>query len=118
MKRQWIWFLAGVMALVMTGLILVQAYWINNAMQVKEQQFRQIVYHTLNEVAREVERQEAVYHIMNEALPQGSDTVPWHFGALQHEKQSPPRRRLTPIPDRTGSSDPLSRKSVIPSHGN
>ncbi|MGC9471345.1 MAG: sensor histidine kinase [Bacteroidales bacterium] len=97
MKRQWIWFLAGVMALVMTGLILVQAYWINNAMQVKEQQFRQIVYHTLNEVAREVERQEAVYHIMDEAMPMESDTVPWHFDALQYEKQSaPPRRQPAP----------------------
>ncbi len=86
MNRRWIWFLAAGMAVVMIGLILVQAYWINNAMEVKEQQFKQIVYRTLGEVSSEVEQQEAMWHIMDEALPAAPDTISWHFNSYQVEQ--------------------------------
>lgn len=60
------WILATLMGVVMTGLILVQAYWINNALRIKEQQFSQIVGHSIYDISREIERREAVFSIMDE----------------------------------------------------
>ena len=48
MSKRFIWTLAVFMALAMLGLILVQTYWINNAYQLKENQFSQLVNRALN----------------------------------------------------------------------
>ena len=86
MRRKWIWVLAVAMTAVMTGLILVQVYWIKNAMDVKEQQFRQIVHRVLSEVAGEVEKQEAIWHVMDEAMSGEEGTVAWYFSEMQEVK--------------------------------
>ncbi len=69
MSRKWIWILAGFMAIAMTGLIVVQAYWIKNAIEVKEKQFDQLVRQALGEVVYEVQRQETLNHVVSRFNP-------------------------------------------------
>ena len=57
------------MGVVMAGLILVQAYWISNAMRIKEQQFNQLVGRSMTDICSEIERREAGYRIMDEFRP-------------------------------------------------
>lgn len=58
----------------MIALILVQAYWINNAVQLKEQQFTQLVDRILMDIGNELQQQETVVRIMNEISP-GADST-------------------------------------------
>jgi hypothetical protein len=53
------------MALAMVGLIIVQTYWINNAYQLKEKQFSQVVNQSLFHTVHELQEREAVWHIMD-----------------------------------------------------
>ena len=57
------------MSCAMIGLIIVQIYWIDNAIDVKEKQFSQIVNRVLSNIVSEVQQQETVYHIINEIEP-------------------------------------------------
>ena len=54
------------MAFAMIALIIVQAYWILNAIDVKEKQFTQLVNRTLDNVGNAVQQREAIWHIMDE----------------------------------------------------
>ena len=66
-----LWILAAFMAVVMTGLILVQSYWINNAIEIKEKQFSQLVSRSLSNITSQMEAREAailVYDLMEPLL--------------------------------------------------
>ncbi len=65
------------MALAMIGLIIVQTYWINNAINVKENQFSQLINRVLYNVVSELQKQETVYHIIEEMEPADSNSS-WH----------------------------------------
>ncbi len=69
MSRKLLWLLSIAMGAVMIGLIMVQAYWINNALFIKEQQFNQLVSRSMNDISREIERQEAAFRLMDEFNP-------------------------------------------------
>ncbi len=58
----------------MIALILMQAYWINNAVDLKEQQFTQLTDRILMDVGNDLQQQEAIVHIINE-INSGSDTT-------------------------------------------
>jgi len=62
--------LAAFMAIVMTGLILVQTYWIRNAVQIKEHQFNQIVSRTLSNVSYQMEEREAANMVYDYLMPE------------------------------------------------
>jgi signal transduction histidine kinase len=57
------------MSLAMAGLIIVQSYWIGNAIDIKEKQFNQLVTKALSDVSDEVRKQEAVISIIDEIDP-------------------------------------------------
>ena len=65
------------MALAMIGLIIVQTYWINNAISVKENQFSQLINRVLYNVVAELQKQETVYHIIEEMELVDSNSS-WH----------------------------------------
>lgn len=44
----------------------MQAYWINNAMEVKEKQFEQSMGRSLNNISNALEREEIVWHLLNQ----------------------------------------------------
>jgi signal transduction histidine kinase len=50
----------------MVGLIFMQVYWINNAMEVKEQQFEQSMGRSLANISNALEREEIVWHLLNQ----------------------------------------------------
>jgi two-component system, OmpR family, phosphate regulon sensor histidine kinase PhoR len=69
MSRKIIWILIGVMSVATIGLIIVQSYWIKNAVTVKEQQFRFLAFRTLGTVTHEIEKQEALSLVLSELRP-------------------------------------------------
>ncbi len=73
MSRKVLWLLAGFMVIGMIGLIIVQTYWINNALEINEIQFDQLVNRSLNDIAFEIEKRETVLQILREMQPK-SDT--------------------------------------------
>ncbi|MFC2098690.1 ATP-binding protein [Bacteroidota bacterium] len=66
MSKKLLWIISIFMALAMVCLILVQTYWINNAYQLKEKQFSQIVNHAINNTVYNIQEREAMWHIMDE----------------------------------------------------
>jgi two-component system, OmpR family, phosphate regulon sensor histidine kinase PhoR len=66
MSRKFLLTIAIFMALAMLGLIFVQAYWINNAYRLKENQFSQAVNRAMQFIAGELQEREAMWHIMDE----------------------------------------------------
>ena len=94
MSKKLLWLLAGFMAIGMTALILVQTYWINNAIKIKERQFTQIVNNTLDNLTFEIEKRETVLHIFNQIEPQWTgdsaefqSTLNYHFNATGNGTQ-------------------------------
>lgn len=89
MSRKILWLLAGFMAIGMTVLILVQTYWINNAIRIKERQFSQIVNRSLYDLTLEIERRETMVQIIDQISPvwkpdstgSGKTTYKFHFNA-------------------------------------
>jgi len=69
MSKKLLWLLAGFMAIGMIILILVQAYWINIAISIKEKQFSQIVNSTLDELSLALEKRETLLHIIDQMNP-------------------------------------------------
>ncbi len=62
------------MGLAITGLIVMQAYWIRNSVQVKEQQFDQLVNNALANLAFDIEKQETWFQVMEEFNPKYHDS--------------------------------------------
>jgi len=66
MKKKTIIILAVIFSMVLSGLILIQIYWINNSIEVKNQQFRVYVNNALNAVVLDMEQQETIERIVEE----------------------------------------------------
>jgi len=58
MSKRLIWIVTVFMGLAMASLILVQAYWIKNAIIVKEKQFDQLITRSMIDITNEVEKLE------------------------------------------------------------
>jgi two-component system, OmpR family, phosphate regulon sensor histidine kinase PhoR len=82
MSKKIIWILIGVMSLAIIGLIIVQSYWIKNTYAAKEQQFRIHAFRTLGTIIDEIEKREALTHVLGELNPYHSDSIPYVGGFL------------------------------------
>jgi two-component system phosphate regulon sensor histidine kinase PhoR len=69
MSKRFLWIIAVFMSLAMVGLIIVQAYWIGNAIDIKEKQFNQLVTKALTDISEKIRQQETVFHIIDEIEP-------------------------------------------------
>jgi signal transduction histidine kinase len=79
MKRSTIWSLAIIISLATIGLILVQSKWVEIAVDVKAQQFWQTAQLALDNISKEIERQETVLQVIDEIRPYataGASTSP------------------------------------------
>ncbi len=74
MRKKTIWILTIVLSITLIGLILLQYFWIKNAINIKEQQFDQLVSNSLSNIIDEVEKKEMIYQISNETGPYYSNT--------------------------------------------
>ena len=74
MSRKLIWILTVYMGLALASLIIVQAYWIKNAVLVKDKQFDQLITRSMIDISREIEQREASKIIMHHNDPLSADS--------------------------------------------
>jgi len=75
MKRRTITIIAVLFAFVLSGLIFIQVYWITNAININDQQFRYQVNRALDAVVREMEGKELMDRLMKEIGDISPDSV-------------------------------------------
>ena len=75
MKRKTIVSLAILFFLVISGLVMIQFYWIQNAISITDQQFRYNANKALESVVLDLETQELIDVIVDEIDPESSDSV-------------------------------------------
>jgi signal transduction histidine kinase len=63
------------MSLALTGLFIVQSFWLSNAFKVKEKHFDQLVYKALAEAVYNIERNETMNYVFGEFDPTNYDTT-------------------------------------------
>lgn len=86
MTRGTIRLISILMGLSMIGLVSFQLYWINSALKINEERFKQDVHLALNNVATKLEKQEALFTISNSFetsfSPQELDSISFDTLAL------------------------------------
>ncbi|MBE0678368.1 MAG: HAMP domain-containing histidine kinase [Bacteroidales bacterium] len=97
MKKKTIIVFALLFAFALTGLIFIQVYWITNAIQINDQQFRYQVNRALDEVVHELEERELLDRIMKEVGDISPDSVTAIVPA-----QSPISRKIDGYDPETG----------------
>ena len=75
MKRSTIALSAAFFFLTLSGLILIQLYWIRNAIEITDQEFRMLANKALESVILTLEENELIRRIAEEIDPASSDSV-------------------------------------------
>ncbi|MDA3954809.1 MAG: HAMP domain-containing sensor histidine kinase [Bacteroidales bacterium] len=69
MQKRSIWIITIILSFTLICLILVQTYWISNAIKIKENQFEQLVNKGLDNIVKEIENREMIFQVVNEMDP-------------------------------------------------
>ncbi len=109
MKKSTIILLAAIFSVMISGLIIVQVYWINNALETKDEQFRVVINNALDAVVMDLERQETVDRIIDEIDLTTTDSV---FAIIP--SQSPLARQLQSISPEEQFSEIPGMNGVYP----
>ncbi len=93
MSKKTIWLVTFALSVTLLGLFVLQGFWIRNAIDIKEEQFNHLTNKTLNNVVDQLENQEMVYQIINEADPfknkkSADDPLSYSYNRLKKTKYS------------------------------
>lgn len=66
MNTRWIWFIVILTAIALMALIAVQSYWIRQAVQIKQEEFGELVHTSLSNLVLKLEKEETKNHIIRE----------------------------------------------------
>ena len=69
MQKRLLWIITIILSITLICLILVQVYWINNAVKIKEEQFYQLVNKGMDNIVDEIENREMISQVVNEMEP-------------------------------------------------
>lgn len=69
MQKNILWIITVFLSFSLIGLIVVQFYWIENAIEIKEEQFVQLVNKGVGNIIDEIENREMVSQVVNEMEP-------------------------------------------------
>ena len=75
MNKKQITIIIILMSVSLIGIIIVQLFWIKNAIEVKEAQFDRAVNHALNEIVKKLETNDAVYFISSKFITPDTDSI-------------------------------------------
>lgn len=108
MSRKLIWIVTIIMGSSMVALIMFQAYWIKNAIQINERQFDQLVSRSMIDIANEIEWREAEQLIHRQLNPLMADSSV--FGESYAESGDDPyfsesNEYSIPVPDPPGADN-------------
>lgn len=113
MKRKTIVILAIFFFLTFSGLIMVQLYWMGNAIDISDQQFRYQVNKALESVVMNLEEQEIINKILEEIAPVTEDSITAVIpsnSSLARKLQS--YQSYSDLPDLSGQSN-ISKPIII-----
>lgn len=74
MKNKYFWTLIVVVSATLIGLIVTQAIWIRNALDIKEKLFTQQVNEALTSIVNSLQQEETVYYLSHELYPALADS--------------------------------------------
>ncbi|MCG8411726.1 MAG: HAMP domain-containing histidine kinase [Bacteroidales bacterium] len=92
MQKNVLWIITGILLISVVGLIIVQSYWVRNAVNINKEQFTQIVNKGLDNIVDEIENREMVSHVVNEMepfhdiSPTGSPSI--NYTSSQHSQKT------------------------------
>ncbi len=69
MQKKILWTITIILSATLICLILVQAYWINNAIKINEEQFHQLAIKGMENIVEEIENREIISQVVNEMDP-------------------------------------------------
>lgn len=69
MQKKTIWIVTLILTITLIGLLIVQGYWIRDAIKINEEQFSQLVNNSIGNIVKELENREMVYQVANEIDP-------------------------------------------------
>lgn len=79
MKKDALWWIIGLMSVALLGVIVMQAYWINQSIKLSEEQFNKNVFMSLNSVVSKLE--------LAEVYATTSDFLPPSFGGITEDEK-------------------------------
>ena len=92
MQKNILWIITIILSITLIGLIVVQSYWIKNAIEIKEEQFKQLASKGIDNIVAEIENREMVYQVVNEMepyhdiSPTGTPSVNYTLNKLNQKK--------------------------------
>ncbi|MCU0455028.1 MAG: HAMP domain-containing histidine kinase [Bacteroidales bacterium] len=112
MNKRFIVILAVFFFVAITGIVLIQLYWIRNAIDMTDQQFRTDANKALQAVVLELEQQELIGRILEQIDDSAGDSVtaivPANSQLAQRLRGYQPNSRILDMYGRSGSEEPIT----------
>ena len=79
MNKRTTWFIIGLMSIALIGLTSFQVYWVNNAIKLNKQRFKENVFESLNYVVNNLENREVIHIAENDFYFFSTDSANAHM---------------------------------------